>query len=212
VSITGADWKLILPALLLMVATWGVFAIRWRVLLASYASIRWSDTFLYILIGYFGNAVLPLRLGDVSRIALISRKHRINIGFTFATGVLEKLLDTLTMVALAALLVLFVPVPKLVRHGVHAAAVITISVFALLCLLARMEKGLTRLRLLLQDHLPKSVFGIVFNIINKFVQGLEATKSLKQMVDVSLLSLLSWGLASLSMLCYVYAFRLDVPW
>jgi len=32
------------------------------------------------------------------------------------------------------------------------------------------------------------------------------------MLTVALLSMLSWGTAGLSMVCYVWAFRLAVPW
>lgn len=212
VVLQAADWRFIPLGLLLMVATWGVFAIRWRVLLSSAAAIRWSDTFSYIVIGYLGNAVLPLRLGDVGRITLMSQKHGINIGFTAATGVLEKLLDVLTVVALAGFLVLVVPMPELIRRGIQVATVTAIGAFVVLALLARSQNGLVRLESLLSSYLPQRALELVFGILHKFAQGLQVTTSPSQMLKVSLLSLLSWGIAGLSMLCYVRAFRLAVPW
>ena len=123
VALRTADWRLLPPSCLLMGLTWGIFAIRWRVLLSPVTAIRWSDTFSYIMIGYLGNLVFPLRLGDVSRVALISRRHGIDIGFTSATAVLDKLLDVLTLVALGGGLMLAIPMPELIRRGVQAAIV-----------------------------------------------------------------------------------------
>lgn len=211
-TLQTADWRLIPLGSLLIVLTWGIFAIRWRVLLTPVASIRWSDTFSYIMIGYLGNAVLPLRLGDVARITLMSRKHRINIGFTSATGVLEKLLDVLTVVTLAGFLMLVVPIPELIRRGVQTATVTTIGAFAALALLACSQSALVRLESLLSGYLPPGALKLVFGILHKFAQGLRMTRSLSQMLKLSLLSLLSWGVASLSMWCYVRAFQLAVPW
>jgi uncharacterized protein (TIRG00374 family) len=211
-TLQNADWKLIPLGSLLIVLTWGIFAVRWRVLLAPVASVGWLDTFSYIMIGYLGNAVLPLRLGDVARVTLMSRKHGINIGFTSATGMLEKLLDVLTVVALAGFLMLVVPIPELIRRGVQAATVTTIGAFAALVLLARSQTALVRLESFLSSYLPPGVLELVFGILRKFAQGLQITRSLGQMLKLSLLSLLSWGIASLSIWCYVRAFQLTIPW
>jgi uncharacterized membrane protein YbhN (UPF0104 family) len=47
VALQAADWRLLPPGLLFMMATWGVFAIRWRVLFNPVAPIRWSGTLMY---------------------------------------------------------------------------------------------------------------------------------------------------------------------
>jgi len=207
-----SDWKLIISGLFLMVVTWGVFAIRWRILLGSVAPVRWSDTFSYIMIGYLGNVMFPLRLGDVGRIALISRKYRNNVGFTSATVVVEKLLDVLIVVIFSGFLMFVTPIPEIIQRGVQAAAVVTIGLFAALILLARSQAVLTTLTSLLSDYLPRSVLELVFGILGKFAQGLQVTKSPSQMFKVSFLSLLSWCIACLSMLCFIRAFSLAVPW
>jgi uncharacterized protein (TIRG00374 family) len=211
-AIQAADWGLILLGSLLLVMTWGVFAIRWRVLLMSAVPIRWSDTFSYIMIGYLGNAMFPLRLGDVGRILLTNRKHGINIAFVSATLVLERLLDVLTMVALGGLLMLVVPVPELIRHGVQAAALTAIGIFVLLTLVVRPQSKFARLESYLSIYRSYRFLKFGFDILHMFAQALKVMTGHKQIVTVCLLSLLSWGIAGLSMLCYVRAFKLPVPW
>ena len=50
-------------------------------LLLGAAPIKWSDAFSYMMIGYLGNAVFPLRRGDVGRMLLTSRKYGVSILF-----------------------------------------------------------------------------------------------------------------------------------
>jgi hypothetical protein len=211
-AIQTADWRLFLLGSLLLVMTWGVFAIRWRVLLMGAAPIKRSDAFSYIMIGYLGNAVFPLRLGDVGRILLTSRKYGVSIVFTSATVILERLIDVLTLVALAGLLMLVVPVPELIRHGVQVAALTAAGIFVLLTLVARSQGGFAHLESYLSCHRFYRFLIFGFDILHKFAQALKVTGSHRQIVTVGLLSLLSWGIAGLSMLCYVRAFQLPVPW
>jgi len=204
-------WAAIIGSLL-MTVTWAFFAVRWQVLLAPAVSIRWSDAFSYIMIGYLGNAVLPLRLGDVGRIMLLSRRHRINLAFASATVVMEKLLDVLTMLALMGSLMLVIPVPLLIRRGVQAAAVTTVGAFVALILLSRSQSALACLESFLSVALPQRVLAIVLDLLYRFVHGLQVTQSLSQMLGVMLLSLLPWGAAGLGIMCFVRAFKLGVPW
>jgi uncharacterized protein (TIRG00374 family) len=197
---------------LLMVATWGLFAMRWHVLLASVSSVRPWDTFTHIMIGYLGNAMLPLRMGDVARIMLMSRKHQIDICITSATVVLERLLDVLAILALAAVVMLTVPLPAVIRRGAQLAALAALGVFGALALLARSQRAVPRLELFLSGRVHPRVSGFVFRILVRFAQGLQVAKSPRHTLNVSLLSLMSWVVASLSMWCYVSAFRLPVPW
>jgi len=153
VALQAADWWLVVPGSLLAVATWAVFAIRWRVLLRAAAGIQWTETFSYIMIGHLLNLIFPFRLGDVGRVALVSRKHRINIGFTAASVVLERFFDILILVALAGSLMVVVPASEAVRRVVQTAAIAAGGIFVVLVLLARSQNGLARLESALSGRL-----------------------------------------------------------
>jgi hypothetical protein len=211
-AIQTADWRLFLLGSLLLVTTWGVFAIRWRVLLMGAAPIRWSDAFSYIMIGYLGNALFPLRLGDVGRILLTNHKLNLNIAFTSATLIVERLLDILTMVAFGGLLMIFVPVPELIRHGVQIAALTAVGLFAMVVLIGHSQSRFARLESYLSSHRSYRFLKCGFDILHTFLEALKVMTGHKQIVTVGLLSWLSWGIGGLSMLCYVRAFQLPVPW
>jgi uncharacterized protein (TIRG00374 family) len=211
VTVQTADWGVLLLGCLLLVVTWVLFAVRWQLLLVPVA-VPVADTFSYIMIGYLGNTILPLRLGDLGRIALISQKHGMNLGFTSATVLLERLFDVMTLVVLAGLLMAAVPVPELVRHSVRAAAAIALGALVALALLSRSTFLLASTRSFLSAHLSHGTLQPVFRLMNKFVEGLQTTRKLDQMLRVALLSLLAWGIAGLAILCFVRSFQLRVPW
>lgn len=207
-----ADWRLAVPAALLLILSWGVFAARWRLLLTPSGSVGWLDAFAYLLIGQLGNAVLPLRLGDLGRITLASRKFGIGVGSVAAAGVLEKFLDMLTMLALAAALMLVVPIPEAIRLGVQAAVAASAGALVVLAGMASSQSLLVRLQALVAPRLPQGVTRLAFAVAGQFVQALKASGGVVQLPKVIFLSLVSWGIVGLSLLCFIRAFGLAVPW
>src|SRR4029453_11388778 len=78
-----------------------------------------------MMIGYMANNVLPLRAGEVVRIYVVARRwtaagapERIHpFWTTLATLVVERVLDSLVVVLVLALLVLIVPGPRFPQLG-----------------------------------------------------------------------------------------------
>jgi uncharacterized membrane protein YbhN (UPF0104 family) len=75
------------------------------------------------MIGYMANNVLPLRAGEVVRIYVLARKLRESgrmtgaqsIWLVTATMVVERVLDSLAIVSILAMLVLVIPLPRVIE-------------------------------------------------------------------------------------------------
>lgn len=210
--LSTARWGVVMLGALLLVSAWGLFAARWQVLFSPVCVTRWLDAFSLVLIGYLGSIVLPLRAGEVARVTLMSRKYKVNLGFASATLVVERLLDVLTVVVFAGILIARAPVDERIRYGVQVAAAVSVGAFAVLFLVSRTQGVLEHLHTMLASYVPEKVLALAFDLLAKFVQGLQVVGSLSQMFKVGLLSLASWGLAALAMWLYTLAFRLSVPW
>jgi hypothetical protein len=207
-----AEWRLVLLGSVLIVSTWAIFAVRWQVLLSPLVSAGWLDAFSCIMVGYLGNALLPLRLGDIARIGLTSRNTGVNIGFTSAAAAVERLLDVVTLAALAGPLMFLIPIPGAIGRGVQLATLAASGLFVLLAILAHSGGAVARSQSLLSSHLPEKLSGLLFGMLHRFIQGLQMSGSSRKLLKASLLSLLSWGVATLSIWCYLQAFQLSVPW
>lgn len=88
-----------------MAVTYWVRAYRWQVLLAPLGPTRFRTAFRTTVIGFAALSLLPARAGDLLRPYLLARQEGLSPPATFATIVLERVLD---LVAVLACLAVFV--------------------------------------------------------------------------------------------------------
>ena len=75
-------------------------AARWRIILRPSDPPPFYPTFFATAVGFLSSAVLPIRAGDVIRPALLSRRTDIRFSSALGTVVIEKLLDTTSVLVL----------------------------------------------------------------------------------------------------------------
>jgi uncharacterized protein (TIRG00374 family) len=80
-------------------------AVRWQHLLAPIGPTRFRTVFRSGVIGFAALAILPARMGDLLRPYLLSRKEGLPFIATFATIVMERVLDLIAVLALMAVYV-----------------------------------------------------------------------------------------------------------
>jgi hypothetical protein len=103
-SLIGSiNQKLILLGVLFLIFSVYLRALRWK-LLFRYENISTKVLFDTELIGYFGNNILPLRLGEFLRCVLVSKKYRFKKSYVFGTIVLERFLDIFGLLFICILL------------------------------------------------------------------------------------------------------------
>ena len=89
--IINADYTLICISSILLIFTVYLRAYRWKILLKDNCSLN----FMYKaqLVGYFGNNILPLRLGEVLKTIFVGEKYNLSKSKIFGSVVLERVLD-----------------------------------------------------------------------------------------------------------------------
>jgi uncharacterized membrane protein YbhN (UPF0104 family) len=93
-------------------------AARWSVVLGAVPhpppstdrARRWL-TFDALFFGYFGNYVLPAKLGEVGRAVLYGKRSGVPVSSVLATILVERLLDAVTLIAIFQASVLLLPLP-----------------------------------------------------------------------------------------------------
>ena len=86
---------------LLVAATFWVRAVRWQYLLAPIGPTRFRTAFRTTVIGFAALALLPARAGDVLRPYLLARQEGLSPPATFATIVMERVLDLIAVLVAA---------------------------------------------------------------------------------------------------------------
>jgi uncharacterized protein (TIRG00374 family) len=83
---------------------------RWRTLLAPIAPLRYRRVLAYTYIGYLANNVLPARLGELYRSHALGEGEGVSRTTVLGTVVVERVVDTVMVVAIASVAVLVLSV------------------------------------------------------------------------------------------------------
>jgi uncharacterized protein (TIRG00374 family) len=87
-------------ALVATLVTYVIRAWRWRTMLRPLGPARYGVAFRTTVIGFAANALLPARAGEVLRPFLLARREGLSATSAFATILLERLLDLVTVLLL----------------------------------------------------------------------------------------------------------------
>ncbi len=58
---------------------------------------------------FYGNSVLPARIGEIIRPVMVAKKEKVKVTASFATVVMERIFDMLSIIVIASLLFFFLP-------------------------------------------------------------------------------------------------------
>src|ERR1700752_2343939 len=98
-----ADYRWIVIALPVFLSGYLVRGLRWHHLLAPIQRVPTRGLLPYLVIGFMANNVLPGRVGEFVRPYLTGKRFGISRTASFATVVLERVFDGLTMLAVFGL-------------------------------------------------------------------------------------------------------------
>ena len=109
----------------------GARGARWRTLLAPIAPLHYRRVLGYTYIGYLANNVLPARLGELYRSHALGEGEHVSRPTVLGTVVVERVVDTVMVVAIASVAVLVLSV-----RGVMSSAVLLGLAFVSLLIIA----------------------------------------------------------------------------
>lgn len=144
-ALRSARYEYVFLALLAVLVTLVIQALRWRLLFfPDHRGIPWTRLFTGVVLAQMLNILVPARLGEVARIYSIERREHIGRIRVLSTIVVEKAVDLCAAASAIALLLFTVSLPGWLRDsgevflitcGLLLAAVIILSLWGdrLLC-------------------------------------------------------------------------------
>ena len=128
--LAGADPRWVLVMVGTVAVDVGSRGARWRALLAPIKVLRYLRVLGYTYIGYLANNVLPARLGELVRSHALGEGEGLSRTTVLGTVVVERVVDTVIVVGLAALAVVVLSV-----RGIMTSAVLLGAAFVALLVL-----------------------------------------------------------------------------
>jgi hypothetical protein len=216
----AADPAILAVATLATLSSYLIRAARWQALLRPLGRVRFSSSFRATMIGFAASVVLPARAGEFLRPYLLARREQLSATAAFATIVLERLLDLITvLLLLGGFLLLFDPGLgardpdsfSAVRAGGATAALAALAVLALLAVLAGHPDWLVRLAERVERWLPARAAGGVERAVRRFTQGLATVRQPRRLLAALGLSIPLWLLIAVGIWGAALAFHMTVP-
>jgi uncharacterized protein (TIRG00374 family) len=115
-ALRGADPLYLAGVVLVTLVTYAARAWRWGFLLAPLARVPFARLVSATYIGFMSGMLIP-RAGEVLRPYLIARSYPVSTTAGFASIVLERVFDVITVLLLFALYLYVLPAPAMQTHG-----------------------------------------------------------------------------------------------
>jgi len=197
-----------------------VRALRWQYLLEPLGQVSFASSFRATAVGFAATGVLPARAGEVIRPYFLARHERMSATGAFATIILERLLDMVTVLVLLASYVFVFgrdlgdANPTLFRAVKWAGAAAgggSIAALIVLFVLAGDPVRLGRTFERLARVLPSALAGLIARIAEKFAIGLGAIRRPGRLLGALVWSFPLWLSIGLGIWAVARAFDLAVP-
>jgi uncharacterized protein (TIRG00374 family) len=193
---------------------------RWGYLLAPLARVPLRRLFSVTVVGFMTGLIVP-RAGEVVRPYLIGRRYRVSTSAAFASIILERLFDLITVAVLFGAYLYVLPAPAqqtsgplidVLKLGGAAAGGIALSITFLLAIFHTHSETAMRIAGRVLARLPKKIAHAIGGILSAFSEGLAVLKApAVHLLAIAGQSLLTWLLIALAVHWNNQAFGLGLP-
>ena len=172
-------------------------ALRWQILAYPLDRISFNPALSSIMIGYFGNSVLPFRMGELLRAYVLAEKTSLNISSAFGTIVTERILDFVGLSLLILLTIVAYPADWINQKIIISVVVISLIAFMLVFCFKEIKSFFT-FDLKRINFFQKSITRKIIGILEKLIDGAVAIRSTNRVMSIFLYTLIIWIMYCLS--------------
>jgi len=188
-----------------------VRALRWQILAYPIDKISIKPAFSSIMIGYFGNSILPFRMGEFLRAYVLAEKTSLNVPTAFGTIVTERILDFVGLSLLILLTILVYPVDWINQQIIIGVVVLSLTAFVFVFYFKEINEiflfDLKKIRLL-----QKSTALKIIEILERLINGAVAIRSTNKVMLIFLYTVLIWLMYCFSTYFALLSTGISIKW
>ncbi len=207
-----------LPAYFLTLVSMHAFRVwRWRPLLKPVTDVDLWTLNRVSSVGFLAMFLLPFRLGELVRPALLSTAVSVRRSPALATVVVERTVDGVLVAGFLAIALVFMPRSNLdsyveIQVATYGALLLFAGLVAALALVFAFRESLTRhARTLLPRLSGRRVGGLLAGVLDRFLQGLAIFPDWRNFLLFLGGSLGYWGSNCTGLFILAHGFGLDIP-
>lgn len=205
-AFSQVNYWYLLPALGLYFIGLLARAYRWSLLLRPVENVSSRQLLGINAVGLMANNVLPLRTGEFVRAYALSQKTNVSKSTGLATIAVERIFDGMTLLAFIAGSMLFVDLTSQLEHVAELAMILFAAALVAMVLLAKGGKLRDRMLDLALGPLPDPLSDKVSRMAASFISGLGIFHRWRELLLVSLSSVVAWGFEASTYFMVAHAF------
>lgn len=219
-SLTQADYWWLIPGVAVYFLGVWVRSWRWHYLLGPVKSIPTIRLFPIVTIGYMGNNIYPARAGEALRAVILKSHEEVPISASAATIIVERVFDGVVMLAFV-----FLNLSELARLTTDSGIIGSIQTVALWgtaaftgALGAFLVAAMFPIQVerftgtLVRRIVPQRYQEMVMGLVSRFLGGLEALRSPRDVLMVFFTSVVIWLLETFKYWFVMHAFPFEVSY
>ena len=192
-EVINANYIWLIPSVITyFIAVW-VRTWRWDYMLRPLKHIPVNDLFPVVVIGYMGNNIYPLRMGELLRSYVLWRREDVSIGASLGTVVVERVFDGLVMLIFVFVGLPFIPFPGNYQFLVTIASIAFFGALLIFFILAAMpDRSLALAQTIFSLILPDRLSLPLLSFTEKFLDGLKSLRDFRNVLMIFFTSVIIW--------------------
>lgn len=210
-AMTNIHWFYVVLFFLIIIFMQWLRSYRWGIILQPMEKIDQVSLFSVTSVGFMAIAAIPARIGELARPYLISRRSSIKMSSALGTVLVERILDTCSVLLIATVILFFADLPSFIIKSGIVFFLIALAMFCFIVfLILRREKALNLINKIL-NILPGKFANKVDELIHHFIDGLKIVTNIKLLLYLFFLSMMIWLVDVASIYALFLAFGFNLP-
>lgn len=209
-ALEKANYWWLVPGVMMMFISLYIRAYRWQFFLLSIAKVPIKKLFSAMMIGYMANNVLPLRLGEIMRALAIGNSTKISRTSAFATILVERIIDVISLLIILGFTVFFYDFPPNIKNAGMIIFIGSIGLVVFIVLLMERTEKTLRFIWWLCSPLPRRIRKSINKNMRKFLSGFEVFRQTHHYLTIIVQSILLWLLYAGIIYVTFFAFNLKI--
>jgi len=211
ISIKNVNIILILLAVFILVLSNVIRAWRWQILVKPIKDVSFDPAFSSIMIGYFGNSVLPFRMGEFLRAYVVADKTSLTASTAFGTIVIERILDFVGLSAVILLIMTVYPLKLIGGSIIIGVIVLSLTAFIFIFLFGGVKSTLL-VKIEKSSLLKMVILRKILLFLKNFLDGATTIRATNKLGVILLYTLIIWIMYYCSTCLATIATGIELEW
>ncbi len=197
--------------LLLIILMQYLRSYRWGVILQPMQKIDQLSLFSVTSVGFLAIAAIPARIGELARPYLIARKSSVKMSSALGTIIVERILDSFTILSIAVVVLFFTDLPSWMISSSVIFFLLALAIFCfVLFMILKREKALKVINIVLKKF-PGKLADKIDELLHNFINGLQIVTNINLFLYLIFLSVAIWLLDVLAIYTLLMSFGFTLP-